>query len=230
MRLSVADIMGEVQSFLREPELLKEQFLLFQVNHACQAIYNEMREAWGEKHLQTSAIDLVAAQREYSLPATCEDLRKLERLDPGDGTVWYPVNRIPFTMRDKCLNQSWLFPDYEGYSYVLLPGNAKVELIEPAGEALTGGLRFTFYPKWVELTSLSSYPDTIPPAIHEVIVSKTLGRVIPRIGGAVVNEDACARYIAAQEEMLKRFLYPPDSERGFELDQESDLYECPWYP
>jgi hypothetical protein len=230
MRLSVAEIMGEVASFLREPELLKEGFLLFQVNHACQAIYNEMREAWGEKHLVESTADLVADQSLYDLPATCDNLRKLERLDPGDTTQYFPVNRIPFTMRDKMLYRPLMFPEYEGLSYVLVPGNAKIELMEPATTALTAGLKYTFYPKWVEVTTVASYPDTIPVALHEVIIAKTLERVIPRNGGQVVNEKAAYQFIADQRETLKRYLYPPDSERAMELDVENDLYEGPFYP
>lgn len=224
--------MGEVASFLREPEMLKEGFLLFQVNHACQAIYSEMREAWGEKHLVQETANLVADQYAYNLPATCEDVRKLERQWDDDPVTWVPVNRVPFAMRDKLLFSPQAFPEYEGLSYVLVPGGAQIELTETPPDAVTNGLRFTFYPKWVEILAagLAGYPDTIPTALHEAIIARALERVIPRNGGQVVNEKAAWQFIADSRETTKRFLYPADSERAPEIDVENELYSSPYFP
>ncbi len=218
MEMTLGQILGSVMARMTKRSAMPELMLIEQINGAGDEIIIAMRSAWSEKALTTSTVDLVADTDIYSWPADVDEVRKMDRLDLGDEPV--PVNRRAL-MRDDIETSTFFFQ--EGYTYVILPDD-QFRLVEAPTDALTAGLRIRHYPKFVPLTALDDVPN-LPERIHECLVAKALTRIMGLEDVQIVNLKATVAFIAGWEQRLIDFLYPPDAERGPEVDEEFGYYQ-----
>ena len=230
MKMTLGQILGSAMARMTRTSSVPERMLIEQINLAGDETIIAMRSAWNEKALTISYMNLVGNQDHYDWPPEVDEVRKMSRLDLGSEA--YPVNRREMTRDDigpsrslsgAVIDAATPFVFQEGLTYYIMPDN-KFRLAEIPKASVVDGLRIVHFPKFVPLAGLDTVPN-LPERIHEVLVAKALKRIVGLEGADLVNVRATAQFIVDWEARLIDFLYPSDTERGTEVDEEYGYYE-----
>jgi hypothetical protein len=217
--MTTAELIGEVASYVSgDPP---EGLVLHALNNAGRALLVDIRDAWSERALVTETQPIIVDKDIYDLPRACESPARAKRFLASGVAV--PLVRLGQADDDVLLTGALSIDAGYGhhgsnYQYVFLAGLRTFRLIQMPTETLDPGLSVTYYPRWLPLRNLEDKP-VLAEALHEILTLRATVGMAAR-GASLANAQAFQQQLSAQEETLKRFLYPPDNEAGQQISQE----------